>query len=87
MIKGYLEAITTSVKLAGHGIAFAADGVSLFERPNQHPGTDVCLFIDEMQKIARLVHENAQDTYEKFSAVRRTLVQVCIRSRSLGVTD
>jgi hypothetical protein len=75
--KVYVEAIKTSVKMAGHGITFAADTVSLCERLSRHPGTDLRMYIDEMGKAARLAHDDARSIYEAFSDVRRTLLQVC----------
>jgi len=72
----YLKAIEASVKVAGHGITFAADAASLCEYLNQAPGADVRLFIDEMRKIADQVHSDAEDTYKKFSTVRGTLLLI-----------
>jgi hypothetical protein len=66
--------------MAGHGIAFASDAVCLCEHLSRNPGSDVRLFIKEMQKISHLAHDDAQDTYEKFSAVRREFLQVCSRN-------
>jgi hypothetical protein len=79
VVKDYLEAIGTSVKTAGHGIAFADDAVELCESLGLHPMADLLLFIDEMRQIAHRAHGDAKDTYEKFSVVQRTLLQVCIR--------
>ena len=75
--KAYLEAIKSSVKVAGHGITFAADAVSLCERLSWHSGTDIQLFIDKMWKVACLAHDDAKNTFEAFGAVRHTLLQVC----------
>jgi hypothetical protein len=76
--KDYVKAIATSITVAGHGITFAVSAVGLCESLIQHPGTDVGSFIDEMRKIARSAHNDAKDTYNKFSAVRRALLQACI---------
>jgi len=78
--KDYLEAIKLSVKVAAHGITFAADAASLCERLSWHSGTDIQLFIDEMRKVACLAHDDVKNTIEAFSAVRRTLLQVCKRN-------
>jgi hypothetical protein len=64
--------------MAEHGIVFAVDAVSLCERLSGHSGKDICLFINEMRKIARQAHGDAKNTSDKFSDVRRTLLQVCI---------
>jgi len=72
----YLEAIEMSVKVAGHGITFAADAVSVCECLSQDPSNDVCSFINEMKTIAGLAHGEAEDTYNKFRAVRGTLLLV-----------
>lgn len=68
-----------SVKMAEHGIVFAVDAVSLCERLSGHSGKDIRLFINEMRKIARQAHGDAKNTSDKFSDVRRTLLQVCIQ--------
>jgi hypothetical protein len=75
--KDYVEAVKTSAKMAGHGITFAADAVSLCERLSRHSGTDLRMYIDEMRKTARLAHDEARYIYEAFSDVRRKLLQVC----------
>ena len=78
MYQDYLKDIEPSVKVAGHGITFAADAVSLCKCLIQDPSTDVRPFIYELRQIASLAHGDAEDTYEKFSAVRGTLLLVCI---------
>jgi hypothetical protein len=84
----YSEAIATSVKMAGHGATFAADAVGLYEHLSRHSGEDVHLFMNEMQQIARLAHVDAKESYEKFSTVRRTFLQVCIwNTFSIGAVD
>ncbi|KIM84352.1 hypothetical protein PILCRDRAFT_6595 [Piloderma croceum F 1598] len=77
--KAYLEAIKLSVKVAGHGITFVANAVSLCERFSWHSGTDIQLFIDEMRKVACLAHDDAKNTFEAFGTVRHTLLQVMHR--------
>jgi hypothetical protein len=86
--KDYVEAIEKSVKVARHGIAFAAEVFNLCEYVSQEPGTDVRLFIDEMRNRVRVAHADAKDTYKKFSAVQWSLFQVCIQNRiSAGLAD
>jgi hypothetical protein len=74
----YSKAIDASVVTAVYGIAFAEDVVGLCEYLTQKPHTDVRQYIEEMRQIARKAHGDAKDTYEKFRAVRRTILQVCI---------
>jgi hypothetical protein len=73
--------------VAEHGITFAADAVSLCERLSWHSGTDIQLFIDEMRNVACLAHDDAKNTFEAFSAVRHTLLQVCKLNAVSGVVD
>jgi hypothetical protein len=75
----YLKAIEMSVKMAGHGITFAGDAVRLCEYLSSNPSAKVGKFIDEMQQIARLAQGDANNAYNAFSAVRQTLLQVCIQ--------
>lgn len=77
--KHYLKAMTTSVKTAGLGIAFADDAVDLCKSLGQRHGTDVRKFIKEMQQMAHRAHGDAENTHRDFSAVQETLLQVCIR--------
>ncbi|KIM84354.1 hypothetical protein PILCRDRAFT_87729 [Piloderma croceum F 1598] len=72
----YSEAITMSVKMAGHGATFAAYTVGLYEHLSRHSGMDVCLFMDEMWQIACLAHVNVKESYEKFSTIRRIFLQI-----------
>jgi hypothetical protein len=73
--------------VAEHGIAFAADIVTLLESLSEDPGADLTLFIDEMQKMVGQAHGDAKNTFDTFSAVRRTLHQVCMWKISIGVVD
>ena len=87
MYETYLEGIEASVRVAEHGIVFAADVVTLFESLSQDPSADVRLFIEEMQEIAGRAHRDTKNTYDTFSAVRRKLNQVCIQEVFIGVDD
>jgi hypothetical protein len=75
-VSSHPTVIPVEKEVAGHGITFAADAVSLCEYLTQDPGADVRLFIDEMRKISDQVHDGAEDTYKKFSAVQGTLLLI-----------
>jgi hypothetical protein len=72
----YLKAIETSVKAAEHGFTFASKAIRLCERLSRDPNTNIRQSIKEMRQIARQAHRDVNDTSKKFSAIRRTLIQV-----------
>jgi hypothetical protein len=80
--RDYVEAVESSVKVAGHGVAFAADVVILCEHLNQGRDTSIRSFINEMRMIVRLAQSETNTTHGRFGAIRRKLYQVCCGTRS-----
>ncbi|KIM83091.1 hypothetical protein PILCRDRAFT_784274 [Piloderma croceum F 1598] len=78
MGRDYVEAVESSVKVAGHGVAFAADVVILCEHLNQGRDSGIRSFIDEMRMIARLAQSETKTTHGRFGAIRRKLYQLTI---------
>jgi hypothetical protein len=77
--KDYVEAVKESVKIAEHGVAFAADVISLCDCISKSRDADICSFIDEMRTIAQQALGEATATNHKFRDIRMRLVQVCCR--------
>jgi hypothetical protein len=82
MSRDYVEAVESSVKVAGHGVAFAADVVVLCEHLNQGRDSGIHSFIDDMRLIARLAQSETKTTHGRFGAIRLKLYQVCCGTRS-----
>lgn len=76
--KDYVKAIEISVKVAGHGIAFAAEVFSLCECLSQDPDIDLRSYIDEMKTVVQRARGDADATHKQFCAIRSKLLQVCI---------
>ena len=77
MARDYVEAVESIVKVAGHGVAFAADVVTLCEHLNRGRDLGIRSFVDEMQMIVRLALSEANTTHGRFGAIRQKLYQVC----------
>jgi hypothetical protein len=76
--KDYLKVIDASVKTAGRGFAFADDAVGLCEYLTRHHDTDVSSYIEGMRRDAKNAHSDARDIVERFSTIRKELIQACI---------
>jgi len=75
-IREFVKATDLSVKVAGHGIAFAADIVNLCEFLVQNPETDVGSFINEMRLIVQLAHSDVNSLYEQLNSIGRKLLEI-----------
>jgi hypothetical protein len=80
--KDYVEALRESVKVAGRGVAFAADVMNLCDYLSKGRDADISLFIDEMRTIVQQAIGEADTTNDKFRDIRKRLFQVCCRLRS-----
>jgi len=84
MGKDYVEAIESSVKVAGYGVAYTDDVLNLCEHLAKKPDADeeesdadIGSYIEEMRRTVQLAHVDAHATYELFRAIRKKLHQVC----------
>lgn len=80
--KDYIEAVKESVKVAGLGVAFAADVVNLCDYISKGRDTDIRSFMDEMRMIVQQALDEAATTNHKFRNIRKRLVQVRCGLRS-----
>jgi hypothetical protein len=75
--KDYIEAIESSVNVAGYGVAYADDVINLCDHLVQELDADIGSFIEEMRRIVQLAHVDAQTTYGLFRTIRQKLHKVC----------
>jgi hypothetical protein len=80
--KDYVEAVQSSAKVAGHGVALAADAIGLCEYLSKGYDADIRSFIDGMGTIVRQAQTEADATRKKFVDVSKRLLQVCCRLQS-----
>jgi hypothetical protein len=80
--RDYVEAVKESVKVAGLGVAFAADVMNLCDYLSKGPDAALRSFIDEMRTIAQRAQIEADATNHKFRDIRKRLVQVCCKLQS-----
>ncbi|KIM83081.1 hypothetical protein PILCRDRAFT_7500 [Piloderma croceum F 1598] len=76
MGKDYIEAVKESVKVAGLGVAFAADVVNLCDYVSKGRDTDIRSFMDEMRMIVQQALDETATTNHKFRNIRKRLVQL-----------
>jgi hypothetical protein len=74
--RDYVEAVESTVKVAGHGVAFAADVVILCEHLNQGRNIGIRAFLDEMRMTVRMAQSDTNATHGRFGAIRQRLHQV-----------
>jgi hypothetical protein len=65
------------VKVAEHGITFAAKAVNLCDTLNRTPGTNVRSFFSGMQDIVFVAREDTKSICDRVNGVRQALAQVC----------
>jgi len=74
--RDYVEAVGESVKVAGQGVAFAADVVNLCDYLSEGRDSDIRSFIDEMRTIVQQALGEAGTTNHKFRDIRKNLFQL-----------
>jgi hypothetical protein len=80
--RDYVKALRESVKVAGHGVVFAAEVINFCDYLSEGRDAGIRSFVDEMRTRVHRANIEADITCNKFRAIRKRLFQVCCRLRS-----